>query len=94
MGSSVSPTVASISFETFKELAPSATPLAPRIWKRYVDDTFCVLKKTDVSKFLDHLNGLRSSNHFTMEMGSGNSLFVDTILTTRSDGLDVGVYKI
>ena len=48
MGCTVSPTVSSIYFETFEELAPSATPLAPR---RFVDDTFCVLKKTDVSKF-------------------------------------------
>ena len=53
------------------------------------------LEENRCEQVLDHLNSLRSSIHFTMEMESGNFLsFVDAILTRRSNGsMDVGVYR-
>ena len=44
MGSPVSPVVANIYIEMFEDLALK-TELAPRIWKGYVHDMFCELKK-------------------------------------------------
>ena len=46
MGSPVSPVVANIYMEMFQELTLRTTP-APRIWKRYMDDTFCVMEEED-----------------------------------------------
>ena len=40
MGSPVSPVVANIYMEMFEELALKTASHAPRIWKRYVDDSF------------------------------------------------------
>ena len=61
VGSPVSPVVANIYMEMFEDLALRTASQAPRIWKRYVDDTFCVMEGEHVSSFLDHLNSLRPS---------------------------------
>ena len=56
MGSPVSPVVANIYTEMFEELALRTATHPPRIWRRNVDDTFCVITKTEVKGFLSHLN--------------------------------------
>ena len=94
MGSPVSPVVANIYMEMFEDLA-LRTELAPRIWRRYVDDTFCVMEKEHSEAFLDHLNTLRPTIQFTMELEMDRSLpFLDTLLTRREDGsINIGVYR-
>ena len=42
----VSPVVANIYMEMFKELAIRTATHSPRIWRHYVYDTFCVITKT------------------------------------------------
>ena len=56
MGSPVSPVVANIYMEHFEDLAVTIAPDPPHVWKRYVADTFCILKTT-VQETLSHLNG-------------------------------------
>ena len=48
MGSPVSAVVANLYMEFFKELALELAPSRPRFWKRYVEDTCCILKTSDV----------------------------------------------
>ena len=55
MGSSVSPVVANIYIEMFEDLALTDKE-AHRIWKRCVDDTFCVIEEVNARSFLNHLN--------------------------------------
>ena len=68
MGSPVSPVVANLYMEFFEELAVSSFHHPLRIWKRYVDDTFCVIKSIYVDELLIHLNSLRPSIRFTLEI--------------------------
>ena len=49
MGSPVSAVIgiANLYMADFEEQALSSVPKAPKIWKRYVDDTFTILYKTE-----------------------------------------------
>ena len=45
MGSPVSAVVDNLYMEFFEELALETVPTTPRVWKRYVDDIFRILRK-------------------------------------------------
>ena len=45
MGSPVSAVVANLYMEFFEGLALASAPLRPRVWKTYLDDTFCICKR-------------------------------------------------
>ena len=95
MGSPVSAVVANLYMEFFEELALETAPTRPRLWKRYVDDTFCILRKGSTEELLHHLNGVRPTIKFTVEQEEDGTLpFLDTLLRRREDGsLDVSVYR-
>ena len=46
MGRPVSPLVANIFMEEFESKALSTFPVPPKLWVRYVDDTFVIIQKT------------------------------------------------
>ena len=71
MGSPVSAVFADLYMEYFKELALESVPSRPRLWKWYVDDT-CILGTCDVDGLLNHLNGIRPTIKFTMELEEGD----------------------
>jgi hypothetical protein len=95
MGSPVSAVVANLYMEFFEELALESAPSRPRFWKRYVDDTCCILKTGDVDGLLNHLNSIRPTIKFTMELEEEGSLpFLDTRVTRLANGkLDITVYR-
>ena len=95
MGSPVSAVVANLYMEFFEELALQSAPSRPRFWKRYVDDTCCIMEKDEVEPLLNHLNSVRTTIKFTMELERDGSLpFLDTKLTRREGGaLDVTVFR-
>ena len=95
MGSPVSAVVANLYMEFFEELALESAPSRPRLWKRYVDDTCCILRKGDVDGLLNHLNSIRPTIKFTMELEEEGSLpFLDTRITRLANGnLDITVYR-
>ena len=70
-------------------------PTRHRLWKRYVDDTFCILRKGSTKELLHHLNGVRPTIKFTVEQEEDGTLpFLNTLLRRRRDGsLDVSVYR-
>ena len=87
MGSSVSAVVANQYMEFFEELALESAPSRPWLWKQYVDDTCCILMKSDVDGLLHHLNSIGPTIKFTMEVED------DTRVTRKEDGtLDITVY--
>ena len=56
MGSPVSAVIANLYMEAFEEQAIEFAPYKPKIWRRYVDDTFTILDRGSVDSFLHHLN--------------------------------------
>ena len=79
MGSPVSAVVANLYMEFFEELALETVPTRPRLWKRYVDDTFCVIRKGSTKELLRHLNGVRLTIKFTVEQEDGTLPFLRCI---------------
>ena len=52
MGSPISPIVANLFMEDFEIRALATSPCTPKLWKRFVDDTFTIIKKTHKEAFL------------------------------------------
>ena len=81
--------------EAFEEQTLATALETPRIWKRYVDDTFTVIKQHNVDNFLSHLNQQHLSIRFTMETENNNKIvFLDTLVIREPDGkLYTSVYR-
>ena len=88
MGSPVSSVVANMFMEHFEERAISTAGLMkPRVWRRYVDDVFSILKRVDVGDFLRHLNQLDEQIEFTVEREQDGCLpFLDVAVERVDKG--------
>ena len=82
-------------FSFFEELALETALTRPRLWKMYVDDAFCILRKDSTEGLLRHLNRIRPTVKFTVDQEEDRTLlFFDTLLRRREDGsLDISVYR-
>lgn len=69
MGSPLSPVVANFYMGHFERKALDSAPLRPKLWLRYVDDTFDIWSHGEeaLSAFLQHLNDIQSKIQFTMD---------------------------
>ena len=95
MGSPVCAVIANLYMEDCEQQALTFTPCMPKIWKRYVDDTFTILSRDKVGIFLRHPNSHQPTIRFTMETETNNTIpFLDTLVTRDSDGyLSTSVYR-
>ena len=80
MGSMVSSVVTNVYIELFE---------------RYIDDTFCILRKGSTQELLHHLNEVRLTIKITVEQKENGTLpFLNMLLRRTEDGsLDVSVYR-
>ena len=68
----------------------------PRLWQRYVEDTFVILQQSQKEEFLQHINSVDPSILFTTEEAKqdGSMPFLDTLVTPQEDGtLTTSVYR-
>ena len=96
MGSPISPIVANVFMEAFEKKAIETPLPPPRIWKRYVDDTFVLQDQAHKEEFLQHINTVDPSIQFTVEEAKedGSIPFLDTIIRPEADGtFTIGVYR-
>ena len=95
MGSPVSAVIANLYMEAFEEQAIESAPYKPKIWKRYVDDTFTILDRGNVDRFLHHLNSQQPTIRFTMETEKESKIaFLDASVSREPDGrLTTSVYR-
>ena len=95
MGSPTSPIVANLFMEDLEVQAIMTSPSPPVLWKRFLDDTFTIIKKQPKNSFLEHLNSINPSTKFTTEeTGTDGSMpFLDILITPKDDGsLQTSVY--
>ena len=81
--------------EEFEITTLNQTSDKPRIWDRYVDDTFTVLKRNSVESFITHLNSIHKDIKFTRETEKDGCLpFLDSLICRKEDGsLELKVYR-
>ena len=108
MGSPVSPIVCNLYMENFEQMALAKAVNPPRWWKRYVDDTYTVLRKDQAQSFTDYLNTVDEDIKWTTEgevvkavevEGMENRMergltFLDTLSVINEDGtIKTRVYR-
>lgn len=89
MGSPLSPIIANLFMEHFENIAMQSSHLRPKLWLRYVDDTFVIWPHSadTLTAFLTHLNNIRPSIQFTMEKESNGTIaFLDVLVKRENDG--------
>ena len=95
MGSPLSPIIAKLYMEAFEKEGISTAPDPPTFWRRFVDDTFVIIKKTKEDSF-NHINSIDDKIQFTKEAGrsDGSMPFLDTLVIINGDGsLNTKVYR-
>ena len=88
MGSPISPIVANLFMEDLEVQAINTSPNPPDLWKRYVDDTFTIIKKANRSSFLEHINSINPNIQFSSKetWRDGSMTFLDILITPDEDG--------
>ena len=65
-----------------------------KLWLRYVDDIFAILKRSVVQALLQHLNNQHPAASFTVEVESNNKLpFMDVTVWRAANQLETSVYR-
>ena len=86
IGAATSGPGAELFMERLEHKAISTFIQPPKLWRRYVDDTFSKLKKIYVDQFLQHLNDQHPRIKFTTEMQENNKIaFLDTLVHITLD---------
>lgn len=66
----------------------------PKSWLRYVDDVFAILKRNDVEKTLEMLNGQYKTIKFTAEIESNGYLpFLDLKLSRLNNKIGIDIHR-
>jgi hypothetical protein len=80
----------------FEKMAIDSAQLKPLLWVWYVDDTFVIWPHAPerLQQFLDHLNSLRPSIQFTMEIESDSSIpFLNVLVIRKDETLATKIYR-
>ena len=95
MGSCISPILADTFMEFAEHRAISTFHTPPKLWVRYVDDTFCVIEEQYAEEFHKHFNSISPSITFTLEREQNQSLaFLDVKVTRNKDNtVSTTIYK-
>ena len=96
MGSPLSPIMSNIYMENFEDEVINQSMSKPKMWLRYVDDTFVIWPHgtEKLNQFLESLNNHAPSIKFTMEVESNKQLpFLDVLVERDDDKLQTKVYR-
>ena len=90
----LSSTRAEIYMQAHERTAISTTLHPPKIWERFVDAVYSILKPMHLENFFHHIKNLHQNIKFTMEGESNGKLaFLDTLLKRNSGKISVLVYR-
>ena len=94
MEGSESSTTAEIYMQAHERTAISTALHSPKVWNRFVDDVYSILKRTSLENFFHHINNLHQNIKFTMEKEiNGVLAFLHTLLKRNNGKISVLVYR-
>ena len=94
MVSPISVIVANLVMESIENKMRKEFASPPRIWLRYIDDTFVVSKKTEVASFHKFINNIEDSIKFTVEQEVENAIpFLDVLIIRNNGQLTTKAYR-
>ena len=80
IGCPISVTIANLVMENIEIKAINSFFSPPKLWSRFVDDTFVTIKSDIVKKFFAHINSIEASIKFTIEYEKKDTLpFLDIL---------------
>ena len=80
--------------EVLEESAIITSTTPPKVWKRYVDDSFVIIKEHSVGKFHDTLNAVDPKISLTNETeNNGQISFLETLITRKNGAVTICVYR-
>ena len=80
--------------QAYKGTAVTTALHPPKVWERFADDVYSILKRTHLENFFHHINNLHQNIKFTMEEESNEELaFLDTLLKRNNGEISVLVYR-
>lgn len=88
MGSPLSPVIANLFMEDLETKALETATSRPKLWLRYVDDTFVIWQhgREELDRFLEHLNNMHPRIKFTMEVEEQQKLpFLDVLVYKKTN---------
>ena len=92
MGNPISPLISEVFMSAFETKLKNEN-LLPRLWLRYVDDIFAIVKCDEVENVLNILNSRFDSINFTEEKErNGKLAFLDLELKRINNKIEIGVY--
>ena len=94
MGGPASSTTAEIYMQAYERTAITTALHPPKVWERFVDDVYSILKRTHLENFFHHIKNLDENIKFTMEEESNEELkFLDTLLKRNNGEISVLEYR-
>lgn len=93
MGNALSPFIANIYMCNLEEKMKSSR-IFPRIWRRYVDDIFAVIKKNQLRQLMKFLNEQTQTIKFTYEEEENGKLpFLDLMIKKENKEFQFAIYR-
>ena len=94
MESPLGPILAGIFMVELETIIVSTLGNLLRKWKRYVDNTYCIVKTDSVIETLLKLNSFHINIQFTYESESNNLLpFLDFLVIRKSNSIEITAYR-
>ena len=80
--------------EVIEEQAIHNAVIPPKVWKRFVDDSFAIIKKSAVLSFHCTLNSIDPHINLTTEHEQdGRTAFLDTLISRNNCSISIDVYR-
>ena len=90
MGGRASSTTAETYIQAYEHTALTMALHPPKVWERFDDDIYSIIKHTYLENFFHHINILHQNIKFSMEEESNGELaFLDTLLKWNNGEISV-----